>query len=550
MTTPELSVVVATRNRAALLRECLESLDRQTAARDRFEVVVVVDGATDDTAAMLGTMAPGYALVVVAQPQLGSTRARNAGAARAKGELLLFVDDDEVAAPELVEAHLDAHAANDGVVVIGAIERRVPSNADRFARVQVEDARLQIDALSKRPPTYWDCYGGNCSMPRAAFDRAGGYAPDMTRETDTELGYRLHATGLRFVFAPAAIVSEYRDRHWRAIVRDAGQRGRIAVELYRRHPAMIAQMPLGGRGELARPRSRQAIERLLLAFRIPPNALALAGLLARSEASVRAWSSLTLRHAYWSGARAATDDDLWRRLRSGVVILGYHAFALDGERASRYVVPRRRFARQLWWLRRAGYTVMTFGEYLALRADFRLPPAKTVVVTVDDGYVDAATVAGPVLRRFGLRATVFLVSAPGNPRGARLVAPLAERPMLGVESAHLLPAETFEIGSHTRTHPDLTTLSVVEAGREIGESKAELERGLRVPVTGFAYPFGACNPTVRRLVEEAEYAAARGTRPGRNRPATDPFDLRWLEVRGTDSFIRFAAMLVAGETRR
>ena len=544
MTTPELSVVVATRNRAALLRECLESLDRQTAARDRFEVVVVVDGATDDTAEMLGTMTPGYALVVVAQPQLGSTRARNAGAARAKGALLLFVDDDEVAAPELVEAHLDAHAANDGVVVIGAIERRVPPNADRFARVQVEDARLQIDALSKRQPTYWDCYGGNCSMPRSAFERVGGYAPDLVRETDTELGYRLHADGCGFVFARDAVVSEYRSRRWLDIVAETVQRGGIAVELYGRHPAMIERMPLGGHGELSRPRSRQAVERLLLALHVPPRVLARAGLLVRSDAGVRAWSSLTLRHAYWSGVRTAAGADLWRRLRSGTTILGYHAFAAGGEPPSRYVLPERRFARQLWWLARAGYNVITFGEYLELRAGHRLPPPRTVVLTIDDGYVDTATVAGPVLRRFGLRATVFIVSTPDD------FAALQARPMLGADEADRLPSETFEIGSHTRTHPDLTTLSTEEARREIRESKAELERGLGVPVTGFAYPFGACNPTVRRLVEEAEYAAARGTWLGRNRPATDPFDLRWLEVRGTDSFIRFVAMLVAGETRR
>ena len=549
MAEPELSVVIATRNRAAALRECLASLERQTVARDRFEVVVVVDGATDDTTRVLGTLESEFELVVVEQPQRGPSNARNAGAARARGELLLFMDDDEVAGPQLVEAHIDAHAANERSVVLGPIERRVPPNADRFARLQVDEARLQIDALSRRRPTYWDCYGGNCSMARTAFERAGGYAPDLVRETDTELGYRLHANGFGFVFAPDAIVCEHRSRRWLDIVRDTVHRGGVAVELYRRHPAMIERMPLGGGGELSRPRSRQVVERLLLALRIPPTALGRAGFLVPG-AVVRAWSSLTLRHAYWSGARAAADGELWRRLRSGTTILGYHAFAAEGERPTRYAVPERRFARQLWWLARAGYNVITFGEYLELRAAYRLPPPRTVVVTIDDGYVDTAAVAGPILRRFGLRATVFLVSSPDERRSAGVDAALADRPMLGVEQAHRLPAETFEIGSHTRTHPDLTTISAIDARREICDSKAELERGLGIPVTGFAYPFGASNATVRELVEGAGYAAARGTRPGRNRPATGPFDLRWLEIRGTDSIVRFAAMLLAGETRR
>ena len=90
------------------------------------------------------------------------------------------------------------------------------------------------------------------------------YAPDLVRETDTELGYRLHANGLGFVFAPDAVVSEYRSRRWLDIVRDTVHRGQLAVDLYRRHPPMIEQMPLGGRGELSRPRSRQMVERLLL----------------------------------------------------------------------------------------------------------------------------------------------------------------------------------------------------------------------------------------------------------------------------------------------
>lgn len=549
MTKPELSIVVATRNRAALLRECLESLGRQSVAPERFEVVVVVDGATDDTSRVLRSLETAYELVVVEQPGLGPSKARNAGAARARGDVLLFMDDDEVAEPTLVAAHIDAHASSDGIVVVGAIVRRVPRDADRFAQLQVDDARLQIEELSRRAPTYWDCYGGNCSMPRAAFERAGGYAADLERESDTELGYRLHASGLGFVFARDAVVCEHRSRPWRDIVGDTARRGRIAVELYRRHPAMIEQMPLGGRGELSRPRRRQAVERLLLALRIPPALLGRAGCLV-PDAGVRAWSSLALRHAYWSGVRTAAGDELWRRLRSGTTILGYHAFGAGGERPSRYVVPARRFARQLWWLERAGYNVVTFGEYLELRAGHRLPPPRTVVVTIDDGYVDTAAVAGPILRRFGFRATVFLVSAPAdrrNPPGDRA---LAGRPMLGVEDARRLPGETFEIGSHTRTHPDLTTLSPAEARREIRDSKAELERGLGVSIAGFAYPFGACSPSVRELVGEAGYAAARGTRPGRNRPATDPFDLRWMEVRGTDSVVRFAAMLVAGEMRR
>ena len=117
-------------------------------------------------------------------------------------------------------------------------------------------------------------------------------------------------------------------------------------------------------------------------------------------------------------------------------------------------------------------------------------------------------------------------------------------------AAHELAAGPFEIGSHTRTHRDLTGLPACEAESEIAGSKADLERELGVAVTSFAYPFGAVDPRVRALVERAGYLAARGIQPGRNRPATDSFDLRWLEICGTYTLPRFVATLLLGELRR
>jgi len=66
-----LSVIVATYNRAALLRDCLESLARQTLPSDEFEVVVVVDGSTDATRQMLRGLTVPYRLVVVSQSNRG-----------------------------------------------------------------------------------------------------------------------------------------------------------------------------------------------------------------------------------------------------------------------------------------------------------------------------------------------------------------------------------------------------------------------------------------------------------------------------------------------
>jgi peptidoglycan/xylan/chitin deacetylase (PgdA/CDA1 family) len=547
---PELSVVVTTRNRSELLRLLLESLDSQTASPESYEVVVVVDGASDGTAEMLAGLAPRHALTVIEQPAGGSSAGRNAGAASARGRLLLFVDDDELAAPGLVSAHLEAHRSSQRAVVVGAIERRVPSNADRYARRQVDDARALSEQLASRRATYWDCYGGNCSLSRAAFEQVGGYAADLSRETDTELGYRLHAAGYEFVFEAGAVVSEYRTRPWSGIVADAELRGRIAVELYRRHPPMIARMPLGGGAEGSRARSRLAIASIALSLRVPPRLLAAVGLLLPGQALSGAWYAFALEHAYWCGVRAAAAPELWRRLRSGTLILGYHAFGVDGEEASRFVVPGRRFARQLGWLKRRGYNVITLGEYVSYRSSYSLPPPKTVVISIDDGYLDTLSVAGPILERLGLQATLFLLSAVGERGAATLDPALAGRMLIDWTAVKGLTAGPFEIGSHTRTHRRLGSISDAEAQAEIADSRLELERELGRPVTLFSYPFGSTDERVRALVEQSGYLAARGTQPGRNRPATDGFALRWLEICGTYSLARFAAALVLGELRR
>ena len=105
-------------------------------------------------------------------------------------------------------------------------------------------------------------------------------------------------------------------------------------------------------------------------------------------------------------------------------------------------------------------------------------------------------------------------------------------------------------GAHSRTHLSLPGLEPRELDREVSGSRSELEAALGATVSVFAYPYGARSPEVEQAVESAGYTAACGIDPGRNRPSCDLFALNRLEVRGTDSLLRFAATLWLGETRR
>jgi GT2 family glycosyltransferase len=229
---PEATVVDPTRNRAALLRRCLDSLDRQTVAPAAYDVVVVVDGSTDGTAELLRSLRPRYRLTVVEQRRHGAGAARNARARRATGDVLIFLDDDEEASPGLVAAHLAAHRGAGSVVAIGPIERRVLPGADRFARALAGYSEHDNRERASRPSIYRDVYGGNFSLPREVFERIGGFAPSLARLEDMELGYRLQAAGYRFVFVPDAVVSELSTRTWRQLLAEEELYGRSDVELY------------------------------------------------------------------------------------------------------------------------------------------------------------------------------------------------------------------------------------------------------------------------------------------------------------------------------
>jgi peptidoglycan/xylan/chitin deacetylase (PgdA/CDA1 family) len=533
---PELSAVVVTHNRRELLRNCLRSLGCQTAPVEEYEVVVAVDGSTDGTVEMLADLETPFRLSVVTQPQGGPSAARNAGAARATGRVLLFVDDDEEAAPGLVASHLEAHRTRARIAGVGVIERHVPVDADRLARLRAEEGNVHAEHLTTRPVTYLDCYGGNCSVSRATFDEVGGFAVDLIRENDYELAYRLHQARVDFVFLPDAVVTEHRTRPWRGILDDVEGRGRLAVELHSRHPPMITTMGLGGFGGATR--ASTALRRLFLSLHALPRDLArLCFLLPKRWA--RPWLRLVLDYSYWRGVRSAAGPDLWRRSRRGTVILRYHAFGTDGEQASRYVVPRRRFERQLAWLERRRYHILGLSQYLDCRQACRFPPAKSVVITIDDGYVDNDTVARPVLERLGVPATVFLITGTDGRDRDKTDPALAGRPLIDLARARSMLGGAIEFGAHTRTHPDLTVLGPGAAEGEVTGSRHDLE-AIGASATAFAYPYGEVSSDVRQIVRQAGFLGACGVKPGHNRPATDSFDLRRIEVRGTDSLLRFA----------
>jgi peptidoglycan/xylan/chitin deacetylase (PgdA/CDA1 family) len=257
-------------------------------------------------------------------------------------------------------------------------------------------------------------------------------------------------------------------------------------------------------------------------------------------------------YAYWRGVQdSIADRETWQRLTRAPIVLLYHALAADDEAPSRYVLPVRRFAQHMRWLRGLGYSVLGLEELLTCLRTNRLPPARSVVITFDDAYADTYTLALPILRRFGFTATVFAVSGrvgavnDWEPSGA-----LANRRMCTWAQLRDMLSVGMQIGAHTRSHPSLPAVSASQAEGEIHGSRAELERGLGCSVPTFAYPFGHTDESVQPVVERAGYLGAVGVLPGVCDPCVSAFDVPRIEMQGTWRLSHFALALQLGHVPR
>lgn len=304
-----LSVVIPTYNRATHLRRVLRALETQDLAPDSFEVVVVDDGSSDDTAAVLNERFT-YKLNSLRQANAGPAAARNAAIRAATGDLIVFIDDDVVPAPSLLRLHRDAQAAGSGVV-IGRMS--CPERARQPLWAQWETRTLEKQYASmiagRFPATPRQFYTANASVPREALLRAGLFDERFRRAEDVELAYRLHGIGLPFRFEPAANVVHDTPRTLSAWARVAEQYGRYDIVMsandgrshmlrniaeeyrYRRNPALrtIARLLAGRSAPMA-------------AFRLAALATIRAADLLRATRIGFAACSATFNVLYWDGA--------------------------------------------------------------------------------------------------------------------------------------------------------------------------------------------------------------------------------------------------------
>jgi GT2 family glycosyltransferase len=201
--TVEMDVIVPTRDRPTQLAACLAALARQTFKG--FRVVVVDDGSRTPL-----RMSEGPSLLVLRNDSpAGPAASRNRGIAAANAPLVVFLDDDTLAHPDLIDRHRDVFARDPGPVVsIGALlppdVRLPPWDLWQADRLQREHERLRRGEVT---PSWTHLYTGNVAARREDLEAVGGFDVSFARQEDVDLGYRLHRHGCRFVFDHRAVVS-------------------------------------------------------------------------------------------------------------------------------------------------------------------------------------------------------------------------------------------------------------------------------------------------------------------------------------------------------
>ncbi len=228
--------MIATRNRANYLQRALRSLRAQRGAPP-FEAIVVDNGSSDGTRGLVEELAGSLeSLRYVQWPLPNRGQARNRGVAAAAGRYLLFCDDDVQLPEDWIAAHAAAHGDGIPRVVNGPI-LNVPSYSNRPKPGAANYSRAFLCTC-------------NASLPKAAFDAAGGFDEgfDLYGWEDTELGLRLRAAGLQWKFSWDAFLWHIKPPDETTLEvesRKTVEKARMARRFLARHPSPRVRFATG-----------------------------------------------------------------------------------------------------------------------------------------------------------------------------------------------------------------------------------------------------------------------------------------------------------------
>lgn len=183
----------------------------------------------------------------------------------------------------------------------------------------------------------------------------------------------------------------------------------------------------------------------------------------------------------------------------GIPVLMYHSVKYEKDNPVR--IPVEKFKEQMKYLKDNGYTTLSLDELYDFLENNKPIPKKSVVLTFDDGYKDNYESAYPILKEYGFKATIFMITSCIGTGEYLTAAQLKELQQNGID-----------IESHTVNHEKLNTLSYEKKLETLKKSKETLEKLLNKEVKYIAYPYGNYDDSVVRATKASGYKLAVTTK--------------------------------------
>jgi glycosyltransferase involved in cell wall biosynthesis len=304
------SVIIPTYNRRPILQKCLEHLANQTLEARCFEVIVVDDASTDDTAQMIRELTVPYTLrYIPLDERTGPGGARNVGIEAAQADVIVFLDSDLIPAPQLLAAHCEVHREHLNRIGHGAVIHTTDFDNPTATPMKLTDISRAFFAT------------GNVSIRKEHLVNAGLFDTDFKEYgwEDLELGRRLRRLGLTAVPVPEAkgwhFKHALRLEQLPRLIEQERQRARTAWIYYQKHPEV---------------KVRASIELMPFIFRLD------------KLFSIGGWPDKPGTYAYLSRLEQAGKQG---RLRFLVRLITHHAYMAELRRIIPQDHPAREFVR-------------------------------------------------------------------------------------------------------------------------------------------------------------------------------------------------------------
>ncbi|MBN1978301.1 MAG: glycosyltransferase [Anaerolineae bacterium] len=228
---PEYSIVIPAYQAGDMIGHCVRALTMQTVARERYEIIVVDDGSTDETAAIARQVGADQ---VIVRPHRGPAAARNAGIEAAQGTIILFTDSDCEPSPEWIERMAAPFADPQVAGTKGTYRTRQRPLIARLVQLEFE---VRYERMASLPRIdFIDTYAA--AYRREVLSRSGGFDSvyPHTSAEDIDLSFRLSEQGHWLIFVPEAWVWHRHPTSLAAYLYRKFRYGLWRARVYLRHP--------------------------------------------------------------------------------------------------------------------------------------------------------------------------------------------------------------------------------------------------------------------------------------------------------------------------